>query len=201
MKINKERNMISVLTGVLVMGLSLSASANFFVDYQGLEHKKITSEELRRLNGAPDGYRILTDKTYGLVHQIGKGTAFTSNSFGTDMTIKDAVSMIMPEKWIAYIDENVEKPSLVDWQANNNDWTDVLGKIGANYGYRFVVDWDQKLLQVTLDQNYTAPDYNDPIALKDPDSGRTLFVYSAKPISQGGVILVNGKTIPVKVEN
>jgi hypothetical protein len=174
------------------------ASANFYVDYQGMNNTP-SQEELRRLKGAPDGYRVLTDKTYGVVHQVGKGEVSTTSSFGADMTLKDAITMLMPAKWIAYIDENIEGPGKVDWQASNEPWIDVLGKVGANYGYRFVVDWDQKLLQITTDEDYLAPDYNDPITLKDPESGRTIFVYSAKPVNEGGVILVDGKVVPVKL--
>ncbi len=200
MKTKTVSRLLGLVSGAFVLALPLGASANFYVDYQGIEHKTATAEELRRLKGAPDGYRVLADKSFGIVHQIGKGVASKTSSFGTDMPLKDAVTMLMPEKWIAYIDENVENPNMVDWQAKNDLWTDVLGQMGANYGYRFVVDWDQKLLQISLDEDFTAPDYNDPIALKDPESGRTIFVYSAKPITKGGVILVDGKAIPVKIE-
>ena len=152
------------------------------------------------MKGAPDGYRILSDKTYGIVHQVGKGDVGKTSSFGTDMPLKDAISILMPEKWIAYIDENVDIPRKVDWQAEETPWVNVLGRMGANYGYRFVVDWDQKLLQISPDEEFVAPDYNDPISLTDPESGRTLFIYSAKPDSKGGVILVDGEAIPVKLK-
>ena len=180
---------------------SLTANANFYVDYQGTDSKTVNAEELRRLKGAPDGYRILADKTYGVVHQVGKGSSVNIEIFGAELALKDAISMMMPDKWIAYIDENLEKPVSVDFQAKNEPWIGVLARVGINYGYRFVVDWDQKLLQISPDEDFVAPDYNDPIALKDPHSGRTIFVYSAKPIAKGGVILVDGKAIPVKLED
>jgi len=199
MKIRTRSHMLGLVTGAFVMALVPAANAKFYVDYQGIEKIITTTEEMRRMKGSPDGYRVLTDKTFGLVHHIGKGGASSTSSFGADMPLKDAISMLMPEKWIAYVDENIENSGKVDWQAKGEAWIDVLGRIGANYGYRFVVDWDQKLLQISPDEDFTAPDYNDPIALKDPESGRTIFVYSNKPTINGGVILVDGKAISIKV--
>lgn len=201
MNTNKFSQLLGLIVGISAASLSVPASANFYVDYQGMEHKELSADELRRLKGAPDGFRILADKTYGVVHQIGKGALSNASSFGADMPLKDAISMLMPAKWIAYIDENIDIPGKVDWQAKDEPWVDVLGRVGANYGYRFVVDWDQKLLQISPDEDFIAPDYNDPISLKDPESGRTIFVYSAKPVSKGGVILVDGKVIPVKLDD
>lgn len=196
----KVRQQIAVIAaGVLTAVLPCSASANFFIDYQGVEEvESLEIDELRRLRGAPSGYRILSDKTHGIVHQVGEGTIEKANSFGAGMELKDAISILMPEKWIAYIDENVDAPEKVDWYAEEDPWIDVLVKIGSNYGYRFVVDWDQQLLQISPDEEYTAPDYNSPIALTDPESNRTIFVYSAKPDLKGGAILINGEIIPIK---
>ena len=199
----KTKSFISIIgmASISIMTLGpLSAHANFYIDYQGTDKKTTSAEDMRRLKGAPDGYRILADKTYGVVHQVGKGDPAAIEIFGADLAPKDAISMMMPDKWIAYIDENLESPGKVDFQAKKEPWIGVLARMGINYGYRFVVDWDQKLLQISPDEDFVAPDYNDPIALKDPGSGRTIFVYSAKPISKGGVILVDGKAIPVKLE-
>ncbi|MFA0809389.1 hypothetical protein [Microbulbifer epialgicus] len=182
---------------------TVPATANFFIDHQGTEETQRSPEELRRLKGAPDGYRLLEDKTYGVIHQIGEGEVVKTKSFGTDKSLKDAISLLMPSKWIAYIEENIDDPRKVDWQAgaNGEPWLDVLDRVGKNYGYRFVVDWDQELLQISSDEDYIAPDYNDSISLKDPKSGRTIFVYSAKPVEETGVMVVDGQVIPVKLNN
>lgn len=197
-----KSHLLSLAAAVPLICCSLSASANFYVDYQGLDLNNMSVQDLRAIRGKPEGYRVLADKTYGVVHQIGKGEVVMTDSFGTDMPLKDAISMLMPSKWIAYIDEGVKTPSNVDWYAKNEPWVDVMAQVGINYGYRFIVDWDQKLLQITPDENFTAPNYDDPITLKDPESGRLIFVYSAKPVNNGdGVLIVEGESIPVKIND
>lgn len=189
------------LVTVFMCQVSL-VSANFYIDYQGTnENKALDYQEMRNMKGAPDGYRVLTDKSYGMVHQIGKpsGEYDKVNGFGTALTLKDTVSMIMPEKWIAYVDENLTTANEIAYQAKNEGWVNVLAQIGQNYGYRFIVDWEQKLIQVSPDRDYLEPDYNAPITLKDEESGRSIFIYSAQPVSTGGTILVNGKAMPFKI--
>jgi len=190
---------IICLLGTCLLFTSSFASAKFYVDYQGLDKERESAEALRRMKGAPDGYRLLTNKSLSFIHEIGKGEAIEIDSFGAGFELKDAVTLIMPDKWIAYIDEHITVPKKVDWQAKNIPWTEALGIVGMNNGYRFIVDWDQKLLQVTLDENYTEPDYNDPVTLEDSETGRTIFVYSAKPVSEGGIMLVNGEPIKFKL--
>jgi len=197
----KKNIQILRICALAVCFFSSYSNANFRIDYQGLDKEKASAEKLRLLKGAPDGYRLLTDKGLGFVHQVGTGKVANIDSFGADFSLQDAISLIMPNKWIAYIDENISNPRNVDWQAKDDPWVDILGRIGASHGYRFVVDWDQKLLQIAPESEYTEPDYDDPIELKDPESGRTLFVYSAKPISEGGVIIVDGQAVKVKLVN
>lgn len=189
----KKRKKLSLFGPVLfpiLLILPLTVSANFYIDYQGYENEVL----------APEGFRVLTDKKYGVVHQVGEGQPEKGNSFGSAMPLKDAIGMLMPNKWVAYIGENVGTPNVVDWQASNEPWIDVLARVGANYGYRFVVDWDQKVLQISPDKDFTPPNYDNPIAFSDPVSERTIFIYSDNPTSKGR-ILVDGKWVPVKIKN
>lgn len=181
MKAHSVSRFVGMVSGAFVIALTPAAEANFFVDYHGVQRKKVSAEILR-----------------GHVHEIGNGSASKTSSFGADMPLKDAVSMLMPDKWIAYIDANVDSPALVAWQAKNQPWTVVLGEMGTNFGYRFIVDWDQKLLQISSDQGFKSPEYNDPIALTEPGSGKTVFIYSATPIRENGVFVVNGESSHVE---
>jgi hypothetical protein len=164
--------------------------------------KPVSVDEARKQQGSLDGYRLFSDKTYGVVHHVGKQKKQTRvKAFGSDMALRDALTMIMPDRWIAYIDEQLVDPGNIDWQSDKMPWVQVLARIGINYGYRFVIDWDQQLIQIGSDKDFTKPDYNDPLMLTDPESGRSVFIYSAKPVNTGGVILVDGKAVKVKLKN
>lgn len=196
----RKLNKASLVVVAACAAISSSANARFLIDYQGLDKElKVDSIQLREIKGAPDGYRVLADKTTGVVHQIGEPQPAKTYSFGTDFSLKDMASMLIPEKWIAYVDHNVEMPGSVTWQSHDEYWTDALERIGVNYGYRFIVDWDQKLLQVTSDKDFMTPEYDNPISVVDPESGRKFFIYSDDS-TDGGVIIVNGKVIPLQVK-
>lgn len=191
---------IKPLVVAVAIGLSCGAAqASFYVDYQGTQADNLTAEELRRLKGAPEGYRLLTDKNFGLITEIGEGKPVKITSFGADISFKDAISMIMPEGWIAYIDENVRDMRNVDWQVNNESWLKALASIGGDYGYYFLVDWQQKLIQILPDSDYIPQEYNAPVEMLDEESGRKIFIYSSKPVDKGGVVIINGKAVPVKI--
>lgn len=184
---------------MVVLSLSMPVSASFYIDNQGLTGGDEV-DPVGDLQGTPPGYRILSDNSYGSVHQIGKsGTIKKLSGFGAGIQLNDAMSMIMPDKWISYIDDKIKNPPLVDWSSSNEDWVKSLAVLGATYGYQFIVDWDQRMIQVSPKQGYVEPDYNKPVEMKDEENGRSIFVYSAKAVDKEGVILVDGKLIKVSI--
>jgi len=187
------------LVSTILLMTSTSANALFYIDNEGLEEdaKKIAEQKLKQQK--PDGFRVLTDKRRGVVHELGTGKAFKDNSFGTDLALKDAISMIMPNKWIAYIDESIKQPDKVSWSAKRQTWTNTLIDLGINHGYRFIVDWDQKLLQIEKDKDYIKPDFNYPVEIVNPENGRRIYIYTADPEDKKGVLLIGTKSIPLKV--
>lgn len=181
----------------IAFGVGLS-NASFYIDNQGLEDPDVLAP-ISDLKGAPVGFKILSDNSYSSVHQIGSGKETKLSGFGTEMSFNDAMSMIMPDNWISYIDESIKAPSLVDWSSQGEGWIKSLAIIGANYGYQFIVDWDQKMIQVSLKDGFVEPNYDQPIVMKDSETGRSIFVYAGKPIDKEGVILVDGKVVKVRI--
>ncbi|QCZ95528.1 hypothetical protein [Salinimonas iocasae] len=180
-----------------VMLASNTATAGFYIDMQGLNKAQKT------IPGVADGYKMLTGKYYGIIHEVGKGNPSKTHSFGDSSTIADAMFMIMPDGWYAFVDETVEEIPLVSWDASHDKgqyWTDVLADIGKDYGLRYVIDWDQKLVQIDLEPDFTKPDYDDPIVVADSNDERQMFIYKKKP-NLSGYLLRDGEYIPVKVSN
>lgn len=188
----------NVFLSTAMLTAAFSAQASFYIDNQGLEDPDAV-KPIGELKGAPEGYKVLSDNSYSSVHQIGKGLATKVSGFGSEMSLNDAMSMIMPNGWISYIDENVRKTGLVDWNSHGESWIKALAVLGASYGYQFIVDWDQKMIQISLKDGFVEPDYDQPIMMKDSESGRSIFVYSGKPVDKEGVILVDGKVVKVSI--
>lgn len=164
------------------MLLTCSAQAAFYIDYQGLDYKKPPKAE-----------------SVGVLHQLGDGKATTVNSFGKDMSLKDTISMIVPTGWITYIDADVSLSKNINWQAQGETWTQVLERLGLDQGYRFIIDWEQKLLQVASAKSFLVPDYTAPVTVTL--NKKSIFVYSNKPISSKAVFLSDGKRLTAKNVN
>lgn len=179
-----------VLAGILISVASFS-HAQFFIDYQGVKPK---AHETKR--HTPDGYNLLAGKYFGLIEQIGEGNAESINSFGDDFGLDEALTMIMPGSWFAYVDSTIPALPNVSWQALGDDWLSVLARMGKEHGLRFVVDWDQSLIQISQSDGFIKPDYNDPISITDPKSGREVFIYTDDSNVQGH-LLVDGEYIPI----
>jgi hypothetical protein len=188
------------LTPLFVCGIMFSgqASASFYIDNQGLEDEDARSP-ITDLKGAPNGFRVLSDNSYSSIHQIGKGKAVKISGFGVELSLNEVMSMVMPNKWISYIDEEITPNGLFEWNSSNEEWIKSLAVIGATYGYKFIVDWDQKMIQVSQREGFIEPNYDHPIEMQDEATGRSIFVYSGKPIDKEGVILVDGKVVKVKI--
>ena len=68
--------------------------------------------------------------------------------------------------------------------------------MGKNYGLNFVVDWEQKLVQIQVDEDFTQPNIEQPTIITDSDGDREVYIYT-KPAAKNGFLLKNGKIIPV----
>ena len=180
---------------------TLQVNAGFLVDYQGVEKVKLTPKQLREKNGAPDGYKLFSDKWRGVVHQVGEGKPSKTTSFGTDEALKYALSLLVPENWIVYADEHFVDFPKVSWEAEDEGWLYVLSRIGANNGIRYVVDWDQEIILIEKDEGFKKPDFNQPVIMQDPESGKRIFIYTEEnsPKSDKGYILIDGDLVPVKI--
>lgn len=183
-----------ILVATVSLLLMSNANAGFLIDYQGLKAKPISNSTI----GTPDGFSLLNGQFFGLIEQVGEGFPSITNSFGDEMSLSDAIGMIMPGKWFAYIDSSFTETPEVSWDANGDNWLSVLAKVGKDNGLRYIVDWDQKLIQISQSKGFVKPDYNDPIVMHDKSSGREVFIYTDKKDSPG-FLLINGEYLPVSI--
>lgn len=199
------------VAAVILCSVAGASHAKFFVDYQGLDKERAVAKEERRkqalaekLNASfKSDYVVLADKSLAVLEQIGTPRPVNTSVFGADMTLKDAMTVIMPEDWIAYIHKDLRNLQAVDFSGNNQPWTKVLANIGINHGFRFIVDWDKQQIQVLMDPTFERPDFNAPVAYKDGESGRVIYVYSEDPnvAVEKSSIIIDGEAIPVIFED
>jgi len=191
----KTKNLISSLSLACGLCFTFSANALFHVDYQGM-----SPAELNGQPEYPDGYRLLVDKSQAIVHEVGQPYQIITTSFGADIGIQEAAIGFLPEGWMAFIDEKLENPENVSWYAEKTSLIEVLRDISANHSYQFVVDYDQKLIQIT-DNKYFKPDhFNHPVELYEPNNDQNVFLYTHDPKSEEGVLLIGGESYIVDVE-
>ena len=70
--------------------------------------------------------------------------------------------------------------------------------MGLDYGMTFVVDWEQSLVQIEVDENFTKPNTSTPIIVSDSDGDKEVYLYT-KPSRMSGYIIENGTLQPVVV--
>lgn len=182
----------------ITAGLSMSASAVLIIDYQGLDKEK-ARHALARQTVAPEGYKVLSDKSRGVVQELGRGRATEISSFGDDLPLADGLSMIMPEGWVAFVDENLTLPEVISWDARGVSWTQALGDLGTNSGLRFIVDWDQNVVQVFGAKGYKQPKLTDAVEVVDPKSGKTFLIFPDGNGKTVGKLVHKDKSYPVKI--
>ena len=184
---------------ILLVCLSNTAHAGFYIDWQGVKKTtKAPAEDTRR--GVSDGYTLLTNKHKGVIFEIGtKSEVELVESFIDESDMRDALPMLIPDDWNVFVDEQIESLPKIGFDAANEPWPDVLSRIGDEYGLIFTIDWDQSLIEVAKNENFTKPNFNDPITIEDPNSGNLIYIYSRKPKVRTGHILMDGQYIPVKV--
>ncbi len=184
----------------LMAGINMSASAVLVIDYQGLDKEK-ARHALSRQKVSPEGYQAISDKAWGGVQELGQGRAAIISSFGAEQPLSDGLSLIIPEGWIAYVDEDSSLPSAISWDAKGIPWTKALGDIGTNNGLRFIIDWDQNVVQVFGERGYKKPDVTDAVEVVDPKTGKTFLIYPGRDGKPAGNIVHKDKTYPIKIRD
>lgn len=183
---------IIMLTTVVV---SSHADAGFSIDYQGLTKEPI-KEVVNRVT--PDGFQLIKGKFAGQVVEIGEGIPDEVAASGEQLELSDAMTFILPSDWFVYADETVDSFPKVTFDAVNTQWTHVLADISQRHGVSFIVDWDQKLIQVSRVSDFVDPQFNAPSVVTDPQTGKEVFIYT-KDEKNIGHFLVDGDYIPVKL--
>jgi len=122
-----------ILTFVAALVVSGSANAVFYVNYQGLD------EEASLHRGPPPGFDLLADRTFRTVKFIGEGSPEMRHGYGFQLTLKEAMMSVLPQDWMAYIDQQISFEKKVDWDGDL-PWTEVLLRLGNNYGLAFIID-------------------------------------------------------------
>jgi hypothetical protein len=78
------------------------------------------------------------------VTQLGEGVATAAPGFGHELSLRQALRMLLPEEWTHVPTKDVDTLS-VSW-AGSKTWLEALRQIGETYQLRFVVDWDRKIV-------------------------------------------------------
>lgn len=175
------------------------AKGEFYIDYQGLsrhaESSDVSSDEVT----TPNGYRLLTDGLDGLVYEVGsRPTVEKVSTFGSDVEFKYAIGAIIPQDWSAYVDENIRTLRSISFSASDEPWLNVLASVGSSFGYKFVVNWEHRIVQVSLDEHYVEPDVNAPITVEGPE-GELYYIYKTKQSVDQGYIIVDGELLPLRI--
>lgn len=177
--------------------ISMNASA-YYVDFQGVSNKTTVQSKHQV---APDGFVFFTDKFKGAVIEIGKGSRNKISTFGVDDKLENAIGFIVPKDWITYIDSEFSEIPRVSWDFEQLDWVNALATLGNENGLRFIVDHDQRVLQIEKEEGFIKPDFNQPLVMES-SSGEQIFIYKQeKEVNSGGYILVDGELVKVKVSD
>jgi hypothetical protein len=186
-----------LLLSVMAIG---SAQASFHIDYQGLERPeqtKITKADV----GSPEGFRLLTDDLNGVVMEVGERRKVINNSnFADDMELKFAIGGLLPKGWSAYVDEHLTEEKNITFSADKEPWLNVLARVGVKFGYRFLVDWDNNVVQLSDDAYFKPKGATEHVVVED-ESGQTFYIYKTKQQLNKGYMIHNGEVIPIKLSN
>ncbi|MFT5851559.1 MAG: hypothetical protein ACI87J_001532 [Colwellia sp.] len=187
-----------------IIGLSLvtlsTAHASFHIDYQGLERpieKNITKQDV----GSPDGYRLITDDLNGVVIEVGTRRKIAKNSnFADDIELKFAMGGLLPKGWSAYVDDHISEEKNITFSADGEPWLNVLARVGVKFGYRFLIDWDNNIVQISDDAYFKPEGVKEHIVVED-ENGQTFYIYKTKQELSKGYMIYDGEVIPIKVSD
>jgi hypothetical protein len=187
--------LITLALSLFVVG---TASASFHIDYQGLERPqqtKITKSDI----GSPEGYRLLTDDLSGVVIEVGERRKITNNSnFADDIELKFAMGGLLPKGWAAYVDEHISEEKNITFAADEEPWLNVLARVGVKFGYRFLIDWDNNIVQISDDAYFKPQGESEHVVVED-ETGQTFYIYKAKQELNKGYMIHDGQVLPIKL--
>ncbi len=190
--------MITKWLGLIALLVTLPTKATFYIDYQGLNPHPVKPPEEK--STTPDGYRLLTDGLQGLIFEVGERPVVEKTSnFAADVAFKFAIGAIMPEGWSAYVDENISMLKNVSFSAQDEPWLNVLARVGTQFGYQYVVDWQRKMVQVSLDAYFSEPNPNAPVTVQG-ENGEQYYIYKTRQAVDQGVVIVDGQVVPMRVK-
>lgn len=186
---------------ILLSLVTLStAHASFHIDFQGQERpptKAITKKDV----GSPEGFRLLTDDLAGVVVEVGHRRKVTKNSnFADDIEFKLAVGGLIPKGWSAYVDEHISEEKSITYSADGEPWLNVLARVGVKFGYKFLVDWDNNVIQISDDAYFKPEGPKEHIVVED-SKGQTFYIYKTKQDLNKGYMIHDGQVLPIKVSD
>ena len=183
----------------IMMVVSFGSSASFYIDYQGLKRPATQIEKNEQLS--MNGYRLLTDELNGLIFEVGTRTKEieTHSNFADDTELKYAISGLIPDGWKAFIDEKFTAFKPITYNSEGEPWLNVLARVGAKYGYKFVVDWENKQIQLSEDEYFVEPDLNKPVVVEN-EKGESYFIYKTQKSNSKGYLIINGELVEIKVK-
>lgn len=192
-----------VTTALLV---SLGATADFRIvgndQYISEQEKRQKQREIQagmdRLNRVVQReYSLLADnRERPLINhgQPEQGAPKKIYGFGMEMALNEALIMVIPQDWTAYLHHNIQNPNTISWKAEGNDgqeWTQVLENIMADLDYTAEVHWDEQTITIREAQyTQTRKLRDEPARITDSD-GNTFYITQDEPIGAGS-LLING---------
>ena len=177
-----------------------TAHASFHIDYQGLE-RPVKKQILKSDVSSPEGFRLLTDDLSGVVMEVGTRRKIINHSnYAQDTELKYAMSGLLPKGWSAYVDENILEEKSISFAADSEPWLNVMARVGVKFGYRFLVDWNNNIVQISEDVYYKPEGESEHVIVED-DKGQTFYIYKTKQALNKGYMIHNGDVIPIKITN
>lgn len=122
--------------------------------------------------GVPDDYRLVGNKRIRYIEITGIAPEHSVSGFGGAIPLDAAVELIMPDRWLAYSNPEVDGEALVSWDSDQS-WLDVLRGIAIRKQLRFFIDANKQVLRV---EKMTPDSALIRLAEYDPASGRLMSV-------------------------
>lgn len=160
----------SVLPAIAIaMAVTGSAHAGFRVEAP--EYRPSVHPGDRQAHvGVPDDYRLVGNKRIRYIEITGIAPEHSVSGFGGAIPLDAAVELIMPDRWLAYSNPEVDGDALVSWDSDQS-WLDVLRGIAIRKQLRFFIDANKQVLRV---EKMTPDSALIRLAKYDPDTGRLL---------------------------
>jgi len=123
-----------------------------------------------------DQYEVWVDRAYSAVVEYGRpGDLVTAPSYGDPMPLQDALSLLVPNKWVVLRSKDVSDlaNTRVTWEMESATWVSVLKNLGERHGLRFHVDHTNREIFVQrgrklLEERAVAAEVKNQVPKKKP---------------------------------